>query len=516
MPAPKRPGEFWVINRDAGRDTPATTAVNRAAALLEEIGLLKSVHFASPSSLDVLALCEDVALRIQTSARDLLKERADAKGGKLAALDDRARSLTRYVYQIRAWLRFVVSSDNAAPVADIVAPLESLVEKHAKGVKTLVRPQWKYNFSHRNLARLLYTAGHHSFDWTTADFSKIAKNHGFNAQRGMPHIAVLSYAGIERRNALALVMLAHEIGHLLDEHYGLTSARDVRTTLSQSTEQHRKKEAGSPQKKENLAASVDELSKEAGFWIKEIVADVAALRLVGPAYICALKASAYALATYKKLPHEHPPLEDRLKWLLAESESSDLGHMKFLKEHAKDDATAAIMRDYLLSQATDPGVAESDAGTSQASQEESKKTEHLRRLSQAATEKALAKLREHLPEAECYKLADDVFRMVDLLACEVPPCQSYVLGLDPEADRVRAPLAQQHFSLAAILNAGWMFYLSRVRRDRPTTLRDAEGRELDDETIELQRISDLMILAVKQSSFLETYACRKKKAGNGG
>jgi len=512
-PTTEQPGILWVIQPGAGRDSPTAIAVCKASALLEEIGILKAVHFASPTARHVLDLCEDIALLLQSEARDLHACSINAGEGALEGKYDIARSYTQFAYQLRGWLRFVVSADNVAPAADLVAPLETLVEQHAPGVKVLIRPQWKYNFSYRHFARLLFTVGRNTFDWTPEQFSDVASKHGFVApEHGIPHVAVLSYAGIERRNALAMVMLAHEIGHLLDEHYNLSSGQDVRAALTLAADEQKNEVVGIPvsqKEKERRAAFVDELKKEAGFWIRELVADVAALRLVGPAYVSALKASAYALATYKKLPHQHPPLQDRLSWVLSESRRHDLGHIGFLDKHARDYPTAAAIRDYLKSQAADVAGAGRKSTGSSIGQDEENKTVLLRKLSRPATEKALVQLRKRvLPSERCFKLSDEVFRMVDLLAREVPPCQSYVPGLDPEADKKRDP-AKQHFSMAAILNAGWMFYLTHARKDRNNVHKDAAERTVDPESIELQMVSDLVTLAVKQSSFLEKYALLK-------
>lgn len=257
-----------------------------------------------------MGLCEDVTLRLQAEARDLHLRGAKAEGQVREGYFDTGRSFTQFACQLRGWLRFVVSADNAAPVADLVVPLEELVTQHAPGVKVLVRPQWKYNFSYRNFARLLYTVGKNTFDWTPQEFRALAAKHHFQtAEQGIPHIAVLSYAGIERRNALAFVMLAHEIGHLLDKHYSLSSGPDVQAALTKAADEVKGEVTGilvNEKVKERWADFFEELRKEAGFWIEELVADVAALRLVGPAYVCALKSSAFALASYKTLPHRHP------------------------------------------------------------------------------------------------------------------------------------------------------------------------------------------------------------------
>jgi len=63
---------------------------------------------------------------------------------------------------------------------------------------------------------------------------------------------------------------------------------------------------------------------------------------------------------------------------------------------------------------------------------EEHKTELLRELTQLATEKALDQLRQlALPNAKCFFLTDDVFKMVDLLSREVPPGQRHIPGLIP-------------------------------------------------------------------------------------
>lgn len=513
-PTTRQSGVLWIVKPGgAGHDKPTAVAVCKASALLEEIGQLKAIHFASPTARQVLDLCEDIARLLQTEALALHAESAKAKGKEAReGRDDTARSYTQFAHQLRGWLRFIVSADNTAPVADLVAPFEALAKQHASGAEVLIRPQWKYNFTYRHFAELLYSLCQTSFDWTEQEFNKVASDHKFvSSDEDLPHIAVLSYAGIERRNALALVMIAHEIGHLLDEHFGLTSGPEVRGALTQAADEQKDAVSSylkSRQKREVPAASVEGLKEEAGFWIRELVADVAALRLIGPAYICALKLSAYALTAYETLPPKHPPLEDRLNWVMCESAMKGLGHMEFFAKHSKLNPCAGAMLRYLKSLTKEIAQPKQGARTSPVTRDEERKKALLRTLSRPATEKALARLRDKvLPDAESFKLSRGVFEMVEKLAREVPPCQSYVRGLKPDADKKRDP-NEQHFSMAAILNAGWMFYLTHVMKVRNAEHKDAEGNKIDPETVELLRVSDLVTLAVKQSSFLEEYTRR--------
>lgn len=510
--APNPPNEFWRAQLRVGRDSPTVVAVTQAATLLEEIALLKSFHYVSPTARMVLDLCEEVARCLQKRAR---RWHRTAQAGPLQQPGQQqanlnyTRGLTKHIYRLRGWLRFVVSADDATPVADLVAPFESLVSQILPDVKVIIRPRWKYNFSYWDLAYELYKVTRNSLNWNQHKFRRVCHKYGFPARRRqIPHIAVLSYPGIDRRNALALVMLAHEIGHLLDASYSLSSGPKVNEVLNSRIEELKPRLS-----REILAGEKDETAKEiegyrhdAEDWISEFVADIIAVRLVGPAYIPALKTFAYALADYRVLPRLHPPLQDRLNWVLAESRLPELNYLDFFATRAESDETAAAMHEYVTTLVAELADGKPPIGTQPGDQDEQARSDLLRQLTKTATERALESLRRlALPVSSCYRLTDEVFTMVGLLRREVPPSQRYVPGLAPKTAAHEGG-AEQHFSLASILSAGWIFYLTHVKKGRKRPRVVAGASPIDPEAMELQMVSDLVTLAVKQSSFLEKHA----------
>lgn len=109
-----------------------------------------------------------------------------------------------------------------------------------------------------------------------------------------PKHVVLYLAEIERNNPTMWTLLAHEMGHALDE------AKKIGETI--------------------LGTEADDQIGMPPRWITELVADTIAVRVLGPAYFCAFASLALLDDDPTHYSHSHPALYKRMQMLKQELE----------------------------------------------------------------------------------------------------------------------------------------------------------------------------------------------------
>lgn len=150
------------------------------------------------------------------------------------------RQWARITQKLYAYLRYLQVSDPSSSPPGIQSAISDLVNRHVpvaltcspEEIVALVRPQWEYNHKFIALTRLLDSIEVADLDpllELLPDSDDESVNiHTFIAERwsakklnGQPprHMAVLSFAGIDRDDVLSYPLLAHEIGHFIDFAY---------------------------------------------------------------------------------------------------------------------------------------------------------------------------------------------------------------------------------------------------------------------------------------------------------
>jgi dCTP deaminase len=148
---------------------------------------------------------------------------------------EKVRQLSRIIQQLYSYVRYLQASDPISSPPGIQYAISAIVDFHVpkalncarEDVVALVRPQWEYNHKFVDLTRLLERIEVADLDENVEAFGDGETNdmRSFvqdlweaRGLKGKPpkHMAVLSFAGLNRDDVLFYPLLGHEIGHFID------------------------------------------------------------------------------------------------------------------------------------------------------------------------------------------------------------------------------------------------------------------------------------------------------------
>jgi dCTP deaminase len=191
---------------------------------------------------------------------------------------DRARYLGSLVQDLYAYLRYLRASDPGQTPPGLQQALSQLTDqyfpKQFGNPIVLVRPQWKYNLKcvlltwelNDLLPLSVLDPDGNKFRDVEEVVPALWKQYGYKGD--LPRqVAVLSFAGLDSRDALLYPLLAHELGHFIDFSYSPPLNLDD----SLSARGH------SSGGRERI-----------GVCFRELLADLIATRMMGFAYFAAL------------------------------------------------------------------------------------------------------------------------------------------------------------------------------------------------------------------------------------
>lgn len=408
-----------------------------------------------------------------------------------------ARAMIIGLGELRSFLRFIATAETSGTVYELIAPFEELMKRFERKTSIIMRPQWKYNFTYRDFSNdYLLPLFLRIPTNDEKDFISLAKGCKLESENDkIPRMAVISFAGIERNNVLNQVVLAHEIGHLLDDAYEVYKSTDLENIIKSESKRlstEIKEIFGRGKETEQLLELIEEI-QDAEDWVKELIADIIAVRLLGPAYLFALHSVLFSLSTYEEVPHKHPSLRVRLKWTL--EECNKIKYVEFFKRLANEEESAKIIYKYFKRLQKVHTKGSQDI-----------KTKILRKITDKAIGVARNFIRKDIITNEnCFQLNKEIFYQVQCLAREFPPNQRYIPKL-----MEKHPKGEPYFDMRSILNAGWIFYLTH-KKSNVSTLEKLEREAIyDPEDLQLRIISDLILLAIKSSTFQKNYLTKLK------
>ncbi|MEW6419081.1 MAG: hypothetical protein AB1480_13345 [Nitrospirota bacterium] len=212
---------LWKFQPQVKRTRPVYVALDRAFSLIEKIEELKVEKLTSLNPIVLLNILEEVVKVCIDKLLDIEKELADEDISKseLEDKENQARNIARALNEIHAYLRYIYATKLDRNPSGMVLPWELLIDKYYPGVKTIIRPQWRWNYKYldimRELKRLLEPIDPKVKD-VLASYDKFP---------------VFSFPGLERDNILLHVILAHEIGHFIDDVFQLSDDSEVITAI---------------------------------------------------------------------------------------------------------------------------------------------------------------------------------------------------------------------------------------------------------------------------------------------
>lgn len=326
----------------------ASTALYQCRELRERLQIFRQPRYPS-DTVRVRELLDIIAEQIEVRLEPLTVLRRNLS--RLEA--DKPRALARIVHKLFAIVRYLQTTDATASPPGLQQAFQALVDRHLprilrcdrSEIATLVRSQWDYNLKSVYLTRLLFqtfkvddlddSAAIYNAADAQADMagylSDLWERRGLNG-RLPAHIGVLSFAALDRDDALLHPLLAHEVGHFVDFAYPGTIHHNDRLDPQNWLPRAQDVEAMVPlygegplyqsRRTAHLASMRDVVSKRVKSAVSEITADLLATRMVGLPYFLAL-AQHFNLGTeigpdIAALPDGYPSPKYRLRYILDE------------------------------------------------------------------------------------------------------------------------------------------------------------------------------------------------------
>lgn len=526
----------WIFKKDQfNKTSPASVAFCRAFSLLDKIKELrpeKKTSAEGPENLlnIIETLAEGCIRRVKTLTGELSRATAQEK---VKYIENNIRLKVFLLNKLHTFLRYVDATRLSRNPTGMIKPWELLIKKYTsekfpRDLNIIIRPQWKYNYSYFNIIIILKRIESVIGDEETKlKIDKIAPS----------CFPILSFAGLERDNVLQHIVLAHEIGHLIDEVEEITSnknvSQDVSSTFKRSEilEKFREylelsikliDEEDKKDKKERSAEDAlftqrkaisqaqNEISSRISKWLEEITADIIAVRIIGPSFIFALYQTQIAQVSKMGPVGDYPPPQIRLENCIRYwKEEIDKDNKFFEAVATGTDHTEIItcIRDFL----DKIERRESEISDAPSHIEELEKQKHylLTEILQQVVETSLDSIKKLLRlKVPSFKLGSNLFLLIEELQNRITP-----VALEEEEDDDQCSKCD----IATILNAGWMFWLTHQM-----DVRDSVEQKEKYESISLEKLrklcyqplvetSNLVLKGIELTDFRARFSSKKNK-----
>lgn len=276
-----------------------SVVVSKIQVLMQDLEEISQRDYTSPSP---IALSE-ILIRILSRFLDNLRLKSEK--AKYQPPEDIIR--TAYTINhitmsiIPQLIEAIEAADNDTSMASIIEAYEFICNQVQYGVHTIIHPIWEDNaYSSEIMQHLRKVTKSLSSDALNAIFS------------GAPqHFVLITYPKAEEKIILRQALIAHEIGHFIDDailkwsesllNMPLLNPKDIERIAPQGLKENHKSETE--------AKAIQLVNEAASLWIKEIVSDFLAIAIIGPAYLFAFDEISFSprYSSPQKLSLSHPP-----------------------------------------------------------------------------------------------------------------------------------------------------------------------------------------------------------------
>jgi hypothetical protein len=384
-------------------------------------------------------------------------------------------------------LESVKNAQISPPLAAIVEAYEDIGDRIVHGTQTIIYPQWAYNASYIDAMRFLR-------EWADV----ISPEVGQGIFQGAPqHFVVISFPAIEERNILRQAVLAHEMGHFVDETKGV-SAKILKGKVFGSDDFSSFLSSDSPAAKRTVLQLATRMVDN---WIRELTADAIGVCLLGPAH-------AFSFEEVVRLPVRpgppratltHPPYSLRIKHMVKLTQEIHLKPLQSMRLKRGERHILNNVSDMLSSLAT--GTQGQLRISDLPGSEEDARAIYA--IGERVVERSAQVLRT---EMEKQKGESYFCRPLDILhAIQLQPLLEN--GLPPselESDSGGVP------SFAAIMNSSWFFFLQHELDYSYFESSQGESPEEPSSVFKrYQRLQALISKAIEISRFKAEFSRRK-------
>jgi hypothetical protein len=434
-------------------DRLITTAIEKVNSLQSRISHLHLLHFPSgnPALLITLfsRIAEALLTRLEEYRREALEAAKNHNAGRLKGIEREVRLSVLLVKKIASQLRYVEGARVERTPWSFIVPLEKLAQKLLTDTRLIIRPQWHYNYGVVEIIEQVLKQV--EFLLPSEVLASVFKD--------LPKcIYVFSFPSLEQKNVLLHVNFGHEIGHPFAEKYLSQEKQDYLIKIQEkvnsyikSTEPPELPLFSSTVRADELAKRVADVRKRA---LEEIICDFISVQLFGPAAVFALDEMATFSESLDTVSRRtlHPPWRMRLRLVLEELNWSEW-----------ETCLSDVSSKFSWGKSIELSVKEKI----QSLQELVRVTADQKHIeSDISLAFAYSSVQEALPEVKTFirnelkahlfvidqDLCMNIFKSVERLYNKVPPNEI----------NINSSERMETTGLRAILNAGWLYKLTRL------------------------------------------------------
>lgn len=524
----------WKFQENQFKKTsPTYVAYCRAFSLLDKIRELKAEKKTSPEGPETLLdlmekLTEGCIRKVNKLDHKLLSLKEERQKTERKHIEKTIRAIVLSVNELHAFLRYVDATRLSRNPTGMIKPWELLIKKFYPNLNVIIRPQWKHNYSYYNIITILSSINDDIIgDKDTAqELDKIGL-----------YFPVLSFAGLERDNVLLHIILAHEIGHLIDginefsciKKQGYKIVEKIKTeVISDKLAEFydisvkllktlQDAPAGGAYdlfiEHEAKSQAQEELAKKIVKWLEEITADIIGVRIIGPSFIFALYQTQLAQIPEMGPAGDYPPPQIRIENCIEYWES--FGKLnKFFNSGGTEKTEKPSYREirecfneYLrnIKKYKTEALSTLSGIDKIKTQRYNLLNDILREIIKDPLDSIKQLVEDKLP---AFELDNSIFEMIELLKNRISPVAA------PSGERDTATFK---CDIASILNAGWIFWLTHEMDVSEEMEKDKSGKGASLDKLRtlcyepLVEISNLILKGIDLTDFNKQFADQKRK-----
>lgn len=527
----------WTFEENQfSKTSPTYVAYCRAFSLLDKIRELKAEKKTSIEGpeklLDIMKTLTEGCTR-KVNRLDIRLSQSGISASEHKNIENTIRAIVLSVNKLHAFLRYVDATRLSRNPTGMIKPWELLIKKYKNNVNVIIRPQWKYNYSYYNIVKELKDINDIIGDQET---EKELVGVG-------SYFPILSFAGLERDNVLLHIILAHEIGHFIDEIEQVSSIGKYSDEIIKVLDTAPTKEKlnrlyelsinimktslgstlGVPNdlfiQHEAISQAQNELVYKIRTWLEEITADIIAIRIIGPSFIFALFQTDLAHVSKMGPVGDYPPplvrMENCIEYWNKVDEDDKFFDSKETEEHDHQRIKKCIKTYLDLITKKETVVNHIKEKQTELGQEpptiDKLKEERYKLFNEILEEvvkSPLVSIKDFIQKnIPLFKLDNNIFKLIGLLMERITPVV---------ADNKEDSSGFTKCDIASILNAGWFFWLTHERGlAQEKEDKTGEVASLDELRIRyyepLVEISNLILKGIELTDFRTQFSDRKDK-----
>jgi hypothetical protein len=395
------------------------------------------------------------------------------------------------VDQIAPTLRFIEGASSENTPASLVVPVERIGEAVLPGSKFMVRRQWGYNYSVRELRRRL-----------EEDLKGLLPEAEHKALfKALPErLFAISFPSFERDNALLHVNFAHEIAHPLERAY---LAREDQTRVLQELHREVKPvitEKDPVRRATETGANVGHAARMRQAALMEVLSDTIAAHVFGPSALFALHEVAALSRSMDRISADlHPPWRFRLRHILKVLEKLDFVDPRTFQLRGWPNRVPASVSH--IRGKVDEWLRDLHQITEMTTDTDEIERSFPQKQAYDSAKRALPDVQKFAAESVVQRYTPALFReevpgLLERLHASLPP------------NRIEYSLiSNRTVRLASILASGWLFKLGE--------LAPVFGQDRDAYVQRVQTLNRLVLKAIQLSEIQTEYADRPRRCDNG-